>query len=652
MIKVPLNSEFKVQNGPETKPNIAYTKNVDFDQEGYIKLSPPMPTLTDDTATAAFGHFVDIFNYDFNSYKAITDDGIFDIELDDLTVTLDAAAPSGETESRVAGFQSTTWIMNAGGDIWATDGTTWTKRNDDTVDFFESFVSRNTWAGAVSGGVQQYAIANLDDSPLSTTSTGPDLVIPSFLTPTGQAYSNYRLGIATANRQQGNAFFFTWDGTSASAGQGVPVDAPAIIDVCSYQNSWALLTSRGQLLYFNGGGFDVLANLPVYYFSESWLDTLGSDQFGKILNSDSDIIYINIGSRLEGNSDDSGILNGFYSGVLCYDPAVGLYHRYGLSHSHIMKQTLTPTANVYTSTGNHYLLTGDIVVFDGIVKYAIKVDATNFKVASTYDAAIAGTNDTVSGADTINWIARTDWCQAESYNNLFGCVKKIDNSYTTAQGWIPTFAGGGLSQKDMTFDSTINILAPIFENVGTICYYKMMSSQIEDLYQSVIVKYKSLSDGDKIVVKYKLADGYKQIAVGEAGDSTPDVYITWTDANTFTTTKDLTQVEVGDEVEFFAGAGGGSTAHISSLSEAAGTWTVNLDEDIRGGESGNKSTCRFDSFKKLGVITKDTVNQAPGQALLRLNKTSKAIQVKLELRGRDITIEELIVNNQTQKDVV
>jgi hypothetical protein len=51
-----------------------------------------------------------------------------------------------------------------------------------------------------------------------------------------------------------------------------------------------------------------------------------------------------------------------------------------------------------------------LVINDDLHYYAIKINATTFKLATTYDLAIAGTNDMTSES-TLKWIERKDYGQ-------------------------------------------------------------------------------------------------------------------------------------------------------------------------------------------------------------------------------------------------
>lgn len=660
MIKIPNeNNAYFVSNASDLIPNIQYTKNIDLDEEGYIKLSPPFPKLTSSTETAGFGTLADAIQIGTSDseYKLATDGSIFDIDLDSLSITLDASAPAGTVEGRFVGWKGGDWYYNGPSDIYslqASAGTVWDIENTDNEDYIEIFVSRNTLVGSGTSTVEQYLTTDMDGTTPPSTNSGATLTIPANFTITGMAYSNYRIGIATYNDTKGQAYFFTWDGSTTEAGQGIPVSANQIIDVVAYQNSWVILTSKGQLLRFNGGGFDVLGNLPSYYFDANWIGGVGGIEVthGRMMSVDGDIIYFNIGTLLDADGSDSGLLQGFYSGIWCYDPTFKcIYHRYGLSNSKLYTVSLSPTANVYTSA-DHQLTTGDKVLYSSTIYYAIYLTSSTFSLATTYDLAVLGTVATSAPNGTMIWIKREDWSQLAANNSDFGaCIRFDSGGNLLSDGVLPFFAGLRTTTKAGTSTSTTCLMAPKFDNVGSVCYYKMKANEIEDMYNSIIVKHRKLIDGDKIIIKYKIRDNYEPISIGEANDISPDIYITWVTSTSFTTTKDLTDVEEGDEVEFYAGAGAGSTAHVVSTTNNAGTWTVVIDEAIRGGASGNRSTCIFDSFKKAGVITKDT-QETNNVFTQRVGEASKSIQVKLELRGRGVAIEEMIVDNIMHMEII
>jgi len=142
----------------------------------------------------------------------------------------------------------------------------------------------------------------------------------------------------------------------------------------------------------------------------------------------------------------------------------------------------------------------------------------------------------------------------------------------------------------------------------------IQSSGISDIWQTIYVSNKKLlSSSDSIVVKYKTAYDTPRTAT-----------ITWSDTDTFTTTTNLSVYEQGDEVEVVQGTGSGKTAHITSISEAAGTYTVNLDSQFTGATG--TSIALISQWKKAGTL--DTQLDDFRQFTLT---ASRAPQVKVKI---------------------
>ena len=123
--------------------------------------------------------------------------------------------------------------------------------------------------------------------------------------------------------------------------------------------------------------------------------------------------------------------------------------------------------------------------------------------------------------------------------------------------------------------------------------------------------------------------------------------ITWTAATTFTVTLAAGDdaLVVGDEIEVIAGKNGGVLAHITIISGAhEALQTMTIDETVTGVSGG--SLCRFDRWKKLGVINDTSKYTVP----LNIGISSSFIQFKIELRGpaTDFDIKSLIINPETQ----
>lgn len=117
------------------------------------------------------------------------------------------------------------------------------------------------------------------------------------------------------------------------------------------------------------------------------------------------------------------------------------------------------------------------------------------------------------------------------------------------------------------------------------------SSEVEDKWTRLWAIYKRLvTQGDSIVFKYR---------TNQANPITAT--ITWTSTTTFTTTTDVTGYwtsGTGGEVEILQGTGGASCAHITSIVNNAGTYTVTLDDAITGVTNGT-AIARFQHWVKV-----------------------------------------------------
>lgn len=106
--------------------------------------------------------------------------------------------------------------------------------------------------------------------------------------------------------------------------------------------------------------------------------------------------------------------------------------------------------------------------------------------------------------------------------------------------------------------------------------------------------------------------------------------ITWTSTTTFTSTSSvLANAVVGNEIEFSCGKGAGATAHISSISLNAGTYTVTLDEAIPNISNNDKGEAYLNNWIKISVTNVQTLEEKVSQ----IAKNSSFIQFKVEMRG-------------------
>lgn len=140
---------------------------------------------------------------------------------------------------------------------------------------------------------------------------------------------------------------------------------------------------------------------------------------------------------------------------------------------------------------------------------------------------------------------------------------------------------------------------------------------------AIAMKYVKMKNADdKILVKYRL---------GSDANYPIRASVTWTSTTVFTTTStDFANAVVGNEVFVVMGYGGGSSAHISSISENAGTYTVTIDEAAYGVTATNTGIVAVENWKKL-----DSFNDRLecNNSWKIIDHASTSIQCLVELRS-------------------
>lgn len=673
MIKLP-NTKWNQSNTSDKFGNIAYSKNINLDEDGYVSLSPRSVNLFDDSENTSgigdtdFDIPVAFGRYSIGSFRLATKDEPFNIDISDISKTITEDSSSNNpnlnamshgiwwqnrfhesTDTAVYYNTTGTWTANA------ITGLTSGKRH-----YMEVFKNRNTLCVTNGNVIKQY-----------DTSYAPsvDLTLPSDFEAIGLAYNNYQMAIITrlgsdSADQNSPSYFFVWDGSTTESGAGVSIGSASGVSVVPYKSTFVVLTSEGQLLQWNGGGFTELASFP-FYISEKRLANIGQlFSYGQNMSVDGDIIYINFGINLSatGKKGEEFLIEN-PSGVWCYDPDVGLYHKYSPSNSRAYFHSVTQV-NVDTSTdtvttsvtipntGSPMISTGDTGgITKGRIYYVIKVSSTTFKIADTYDNAMVGIAEDITSSNTINYFWLYDIIDyGSSFCDLPGDIVQWGTSRIVYRDviWgaqIPTY---NLDSKVAMFTAV-----PLLENRGHFVTSKIYPSQVSDIIQKVYIKHAPLDLNDKIVLKIKTRD-YLGVPV-----STPSFLsgstsgVTWYSPSEGTTDADLSEAKalidsgVELEIELTAGTGAGQMMQIVNITEESGTYGIELQEDIIGYTSGAKSLFVIDNWKTLGYV--DYSTQKDGVYEFPCGESSASYQFKIELRGYKTKIQEIQINNQQFK---
>lgn len=678
MITLPrdTNEKWTQPNNSDKLGSVYYTENINFDESGYAKLSPRTVTIAQQSDSANFGvpHAIGLWNT--GDYQvATTSNANFNVSTSATTLT--ATENSGSNEPTMTDNSHAVWWQN----LWfastatavlsrpATGGSSqnWTSRitglTSGVRHYMEVFTSRQQLAVTNGNIIKQY-----DTSYANTV----DLTIPSDFEAIGLAFNNGQMGIitrmgSTTQAQNAEARFYVWNGATTGYNGDAGVGANACVAVCAYKSSFVVLTKNGKLLYWNGGGLEELASFPLFFQDKIWGDIIDNLTFGDAMYADGDVIYINVGFTLNASGrKEQTMLENLPSGVWCYDPNVGLYHRWSPSIStagayavtdanfNTTTNTLTVTSGTVPATGSIARLTNSNSGVDPLVEnmdyYVIKTSSTSFKLAETIEDAYSGNAiDLIAsgtGDSTRFWIYDIkDY--GNTYHDQTGAVTTTNATNTLYQDVI---FGGDYQTSSLSNNDSLCLAVPFLESRGSIVFPKFYSGKTKDNMVKAYVRFRPLGEDDRIVVKHRNIDVYGLPILPTSATNCAN----WTGTTEFYTTQDLSEAKTylesdGDlEIKFVAGVGAGQSVKITDINEADGIYAVVLEESVIGAASTLKSEFVINNWSVVGTI--DNTYNTNGFAEFPVAKASKWHQFKLELRGYTTTVEDFKVINKTQEE--
>jgi hypothetical protein len=657
---------WKQANDSDVFGNISTTKNITFDSNGYLRLSHSNRALMNETTDTDFDEPMVILRSQDYGYFMETSDSAFEIDASKFfsvrpTQIATAGVPTGDLQSDatfVGGLMVVTQDTDV--DYYDPAANTWTDTNISLTNTaqgqhpIEKFVSLASFAVADINTVKLYATPITATPTLSVTLT----ILADFYI-TSLAYFNQNLYIGTMNRFGGHAFMYVWNGYGTAAQSAYEVDSNIIYDVCVHQDSIVCVTGTGQLLRFNGSGFDTLDSLPIFFSDRAMSDETNINMYHNCLKSNGDLLYINVNDK-----DNNTVLTNQPQGLWCYDSTLGfMYHRYSHSNALVLIDTIANTdANTTTNqitvasapiTGTEVLYdslgnTGITPLITGTRYYAIKIDSTHIQLATTKALALASTPiDLTAQSDSnsrLTSFPNVDWGQYMTGRTAAVCV--VERIIDDAKYGTDVLFGGDVYGRTNSSQGTLTAVTSAVESRGYFITPKVFSQEVDDTFNQITLKFAPfLSDIDKIIIKYRVIDDRRDsIYVGSAS---VDWAATWTSSTTFTTTEPAFATAVaGNEVEVLRGAAAGLIAHISTISVNAGTYTVTLDDTFEQYTAGDKSTVVFRNWIKWRTITAGDTHAQAGFMSNVLGVQGKFIQLKVELRGVGVKIEELSIDNK------
>jgi hypothetical protein len=533
------------QNKGDMYPVLFSTRNINLEKRGYIGLSRRMSYLMKNGGLSTLIPAIQVHTVASRYKIASTGGNMYDLTYNLQTITQDTDATTLSQYTDIKTFGSATYYTQS-----ATSSLYWRAGGSGAYSTIA--------AGLNTGGphpMEIFETKNLlcigNTSAIVCITSGNTvsptvLSIPSNFTIVDLTYFNNRMYVATVSQNGADATLFEWDGSSASANFGYKIAGRSIVSMCVYDQSVCLLTSRGELLRFNGGGFVQLATLPFFQDKDaSWAyqpAILDHQAQGNSMDVVDEYLYINVSNNILIKNNQYEVIPSFPAGIYQYHPDFGLVHKLSLSQSSI---------NTVTDYGQTY---------------------------GNFPNAIRRLQDAGS-----------------SY----------PNSPTYANG--TRFLAGATLTDSSLVENTYLLSMTSGESRGEFVTSKIFSSNITDNQQTVTVKFKNLIDStDKIIVKYKYIDkkNYPIVLTPTVSRA-----VTWVNNTTFTSTDTkMADVSIGDEVSVMSGNGAGSLAHITNIQFSLGTYTVTLDEQIIGILNGNMSGVFIDNWVKLQTITSSNMD--------------------------------------------
>lgn len=657
---LPNNNKWIQINGSDIESSIDSSRNIDLKYDGYIGLSKRYVAIKSENGDANFDMCVAYGYSSSSSFYVASVDQPYTLTYDGtLTVSEDVVAGNPnlsiysdgitwQDRWYVTGSSSLTYKAYSGG-AW-TSVTLSPTLTGSVPHSMARFENRQTLV--ITNGTQ---VKQINTSHADTT----NLTLPATFNANRVVYNNNRVGITAdsiSTDKKTSVYFFIWDGSSTEASQGIPLGCRQELGLEAYKSTFVILTDTGRLLSYNGSGFDELAVLPIYAIK----GILSNNKVtrGKTIEVRGDDIYINVPSQISIKGERGEQYNEkFPAGQYCYSPKRGLYHTSSNSNSLAFTRTVA-TTDVNTTTDVITVATtvpptgtpckyyqGGGAVITGLrprkTYYVIKVSATTLKLATSKSNANAGTAIDLTGTgnsfQVLTFYPEYDFGQ--SYCTRSGGIASLlDLPLTTADTGSGFITSSNVPSTSVTTEyGTMCIGIDGIENRGNIVTGKIYTNSISDMFQSVYVYYKKLKyDVDKIIIKYRNSDFDTLNQPSYLNGST--IYSTWSSTTVFTTTDDLSLVVAGYEVDIHSGSGAGQLAHISSISESGGTYTVTLDEVIIGVTAGDTCYVSISNFKKIGTIT---YTDPDDQKFFRFDKPSSWVQLKIEFRGIDVKIKQL-----------
>lgn len=439
----------------------------------------------------------------------------------------------------------------------------WVTESDNTVCFMDG---SGTWTNTSVGGTwttnrphmmcsfntllyisaTETTILSVDDTGSFNTTLGTPNTLDLGLDTSLYQITFLRAGaniiwIGVLNKSGGSGYMYKWDGASNTPTSVYRLTSTGPLACVIKDDVPYIIDTQGDLLAYNGGTFIKLDGLNKFNKRQLFQANFTSNARFIHPNGMAMVngkIHILINGR---SHDGTATTTSTFGQIETIPSGVWEYDEdRGLVHKYSIG--LSHSADSLSDMGQTKLLSVGAIA----------------EVFGNHDEATDGS--LLVGAGYFADTTTTQW--GIFYDNLFDTIKKSGYLITTKQ-----YAVEG----------------------------KYNSPSVQNMWQNIYTMYKNfINSTDKIVLKYRTSD----IPMVEAT-------ITWTSTSTFTTTTNVSSYwtsGTGGEVEVILGVGSGMCAHITSIVNNSGTYTITIDETVTGA-SNQTSLARFQMWKKISVMT-------------------------------------------------
>lgn len=396
------------------------------------------------------------------------------------------------------------------------------------------------------------------------------------------------LWIGTYNNQGGRAKMMFWNGVTENTVETVKdVESGMVMAMSVKDDLPYILDNRGVLSVYNGSYFEEVGRFDFDYKQLYQFDLFDSNDRWIHPNGMQTInneILMAVNTRMSDTTDSQ--VPRTPSGVYAYNPGIGIYHK----HSATAQQDDTTVTDM-----------GQLQLEEVGAIYSMADDEENDGSAK-----------------------QSDFFVSYAY--------KEDNSTTR-------YAIAKNDKRGLDLNAASRTTA------GLLTTSKWFGEEVIEKWNNFYAFIRPLKNStDKLVLKYRKQE-YEPV----------ETDITWVNTTSFTSTDSdwatiKTNFENDKEYEFegLQGDGAGFVAHISNITENAGTYTVTLDETITGATN-RTAKARIDRWIKVAEFT--DAEELESWVEFTPEATSTWIQYRLYMIGEEIQLQRILSKSAVEKEI-